>query len=271
MPHRRRALAGHWLTLLLVFLLVSVGELWAPSHAYAAPQPIATAFLAVDGYLVTGPFLAFYQSHGGAEAFGGPHTDALVEADGLTVQYFAFACFEWRGDHVALRHLGRSAAAGQPTTAAFAWLPPERPVADGRSYHAASGHTVGGAIGWYWQTHGAAPILGLPISEEIREEDTDQVVQYFERAVLTYNPGAAGTPDEVRRTPLGARAAPAAPPSPAPRLLATATLPVRGGSPEAQNIASAAAHLHGLVVTDGARLSFLGIVGPVTVANGYAI
>ncbi len=266
-----RATARHW-SLLLVLLVGGVGGVggrWEPSHAAAAPQPVAPAFLAVDGYLVTGPFLAFYQTHGGADAFGGPRTDALVEADGLTVQYFAFACFEWRGDHVALRHLGRRAAVGHPNATAFTWQPPEAPVAAGRTYRADSGHTLGGAIGWYWQTHGAAPILGLPISEELREEDTGQVVQYFERAVLTYDPTAAGTLDEVRRTPLGTRAAPAAPPAPAPRLLATATLPVRGGSPEAQNIAAAAAHLHGLVIPDGARLSFLGTVGPVTAANGY--
>ncbi len=252
----------------LVLLLMSSG---AEVSGVAAAPP-APAFLATNGYLVTGPFLAFYEANGGAATFGEPHTDAFSEADGLTVQYFAFACLEWRGDHMELRHLGRMAAQDQPNAAAFAWLAPDMPVAAGRTYLPAAGHTIGGALGWYWQTHGATAILGLPLSEEIAAGPDDRsgaILQYFERAVLRYDPAAAGTPDEVRREPLGSRFAPERPTTPAPRLLAEASLPARAGSPEAHNLAVAAAHLHGIVVTDGAPLSFLGRVGPVTAEHDY--
>lgn len=55
-----------------------------------------------------------------------------------------------------------------------------------------TGKTVGGRFLQYWNTHGALPQQGYPISNEMHEiSDTDgksYLVQYFERAVFEYHP-----------------------------------------------------------------------------------
>jgi hypothetical protein len=64
-----------------------------------------------DGYPVCLAFLEFYKTHGGPSQFGNP-ISPFESSDGLIVQYFEGARFEWRADRppeqrVAITELGR--------------------------------------------------------------------------------------------------------------------------------------------------------------------
>jgi hypothetical protein len=255
-----------WIVLLWC---VTLSLVWVPSEAQAsARQPL---FLHRNGYLISGPFLEFYERHGGAQSFGEPRTDAFAEPGGLTVQYFDYARFEWH-DQVILSDLGRRAAAGHTNTAAFAWVDSGPAVAEGRTYFAEAGHSVGGAFGWFWQTRGGLALLGYPISEEFEErlpDGTGVLTQYFERAVLTYHPERVGTGDEVRRVQLGRQFAPERPTTPPPAVLGEARLPFQPGSGDGHNIAVAMGRLERRALAPGETLSFLAAAGPITRRRGY--
>lgn len=254
---------------IILLWCVTLSLVWVPSEAQASAEPLL--FRHRNGYLISGPFLEFYEHHGGAESFGEPRTDAFAEPGGLTVQYFDYARFEWH-DQVILSDLGRRAAAGHTNTVAFTWVASGPPVAEGRTYFAEAGHTVGGAFGWFWQTRGGLALLGYPISEEFEErlpDGTGVLTQYFERAVLTYHPERVGTGDEVRRVQLGMQFAPQRPTTPPPAVLGEARLPFRPGSGDGHNIAIAMGRLEGQALAPGEALSFLAAAGPITTGSGY--
>jgi len=72
----------------------------------------------------------------------------------------------------------------------------------GQRYFAQTAHFLRGAFYDYWQTHGATPVLGLPITEPIVEDGL--AVQYLERARLEYHTELAGQPrNKVLLTRLG--------------------------------------------------------------------
>jgi len=68
-----------------------------------------------------------------------------------------------------------------------------------------TGKTVRGPLLAYWDTHGGLLRFGYPISEPLTEaptpSDPPQIVQYFQRAVLTWQPTPAG--GSVTSLPLG--------------------------------------------------------------------
>ncbi len=95
----------------------------------SAFQPVATApagarFFAETGHSLGGPFLQFWQQHGGLATFGYPLSEEFAERnaqDGqtYTVQYFERARFELHpelpaGNQVVLGHLGRQYLASYP-------------------------------------------------------------------------------------------------------------------------------------------------------------
>lgn len=273
MPARLRPL------LALFSLATLVVALFAPAQAVeAAPAHAQLPVLDVAGHFVTGPFRSFVEAHGGIDAFGPPLTDELRDSElGLPVQYFAFARLELHGELIQLTRLGSLHAASRSHEAAFQWQS-EAPQPEGRVYVPESGHTLGGAFAWYHRSHGGVALLGYPISEELHETGPNGepiLMQYFERALLSYTPGADGTAGEVKQFPLGAwlaemvvapeLRAPARPLAP----LASATLRYKPGTGSATNIELAAARLDGAVVAPGAALSFLASIGEVSAATGY--
>jgi hypothetical protein len=279
-------LASTWRRVLLAICLAALATLLVapdavtagPAADGGAPPPALPGHVA--GYRVATPFLRWLETHGGADRVGAPISHPLVEDD-ITTQYFRFGRLELAaGERVELTALGRLVAGELLQTAPFAWVGAEAPEARDpeRVYLAEAGHTLGGAFRWYWQANGAVPLLGYPISEEFFAPDAAGVtrrVQYFERAVLIYEPQAA--PDAaVQRLPLGAwyadqRAIPAAAriPSAPPALLAMATLPFNPASGDGQNIALAAARLNGATIEAGKVLSFLTAIGGISEKNGY--
>jgi hypothetical protein len=80
-----------------------------------------------------------------------------------------------------------------------------------------TGYCVRDAFLAYWQTHGALPINGYPISgefTEILEDGQPYTVQYFERVRMEYHPENA-PPNDVLLGQFGRRLRPADPPVPA--------------------------------------------------------
>src|SRR5207253_2628041 len=80
----------------------------------------------------------------------------------------------------------RSAATGTPIPAPYA-------VNAGRfRYFSQTAHFLRGIFLTYWETHGATPILGLPLTEALNEGGL--AVQYLERARLEWHPEISSNP-----------------------------------------------------------------------------
>ncbi|CAA9250193.1 MAG: N-acetylmuramoyl-L-alanine amidase [uncultured Chloroflexi bacterium] len=77
---------------------------------------------------------------------------------------------------------------------------PALPAAAGAAYFPETGHNVSAAFRRFFEANGGIRLFGYPRTEELVEDG--RTVQYFQRARLEWWPEAAGTPDEVRLTPL---------------------------------------------------------------------
>jgi hypothetical protein len=273
--------------LLCALLLLLSPFAAVPRPAAAAPfaqtsQGGQFAFFPETGHNVGMEIKRFFDAHGGVAAFGLPLTELIVGADGLQVQYFERARFEYHpaaraGSRVALSRVGALVTAGRGDPA-FQWLAASPDPA--RTFFPESGHTIGGAFGWHWQTRGGLAVFGYPISEELREWDpasnSELLVQYFERARFEYHPERAGSPDEVLFSPLGrtliqqdpvalAATAPARP----VELLGQATTGFSSSSYErVTNISRATELLDTIIVPAGAEHSFVNS-GDFSEANGF--
>ena len=188
-----------------------------PSAVPTAPVPPPTnpepdvRYFPETGHTVRGPFLQYWQQHGGLAQFGYPKTEVFFVA-GRAVQYFERARFEYwpefRGTpwEVQLGFLGRYALQGR----VFPRQPapdPNLPPDPNRRYFPETGQYVQGPFLKYWDAHGGLAIFGLPISGEIQEinpvDGKVYTVQYFERARLEYHPEFAGTENEIELGLLG--------------------------------------------------------------------
>jgi hypothetical protein len=246
---------------LLAIALVAFGAFIAPDQAARASVQNPVRSIAETSHNLTGRAKAFYERNGGEAIFGLPLTELIADGD-LQVQYF-----ELHAEGITLSLIGRTLTEGR-ADAAFQWQA-AAPSAE-RTFYAQSGHTLGGAFGWFWQTHGGMPIFGYPISEELTERDV--WVQYFERVRLEYHPDRPGA--EVQISALGrdyaqlrgissTLLAPAPPITP----LGAATIAIPMGA--ARNVGLAARRLDGLEVAPGAEVSFLSLVGEVSPKTGY--
>ncbi|MFQ3662569.1 MAG: VanW family protein [Chloroflexaceae bacterium] len=243
-----------------------------------APRLPALPVLQAGDHLVEEPFRSFILARGGLEWSGLPLSAAFYDPETHAyVQYFTYVRLERRGDAVELARLGSLYAAGRQDEAPFRPLAPDAPPGAGRVLIVATGHTLGGAFAWYHLRYGGVPLLGYPISEEFYEAQPDGsvlLVQYFERARLSYHPEHAGSNDEVRRAPLGAwlaaSAAPATAITPQPlKALASASMRYRAGSTSGANIELAATRLNGAILAPGAEFSFLRALGGISTATGF--
>ena len=86
------------------YVVVGAGG-WTPGPVAAAPEPPRTLTFAEVPDGIGGGFLDFWESNGGLPIFGFPLTPEIQE-DGMTVQYFERAVFEWHDGKVLLRRLG---------------------------------------------------------------------------------------------------------------------------------------------------------------------
>ena len=165
-----------------------------PADSRPAPTPasLLVTYFPEVGHTLTGPFRAYWQSHGGLAQFGFPLTEEFSEqnpTDGqnYTVQYFERERFEYHPElvgtpyEVELGLLGVQQTAGRQFDESAAFASDSR-----RTYFGQTRHSLGGSFKRYWETQGGLPIYGYPISEEIQEGGL--TVQYFERARFEYHP-----------------------------------------------------------------------------------
>ena len=134
--------------------------------------------------------------------FGYPRTEELIE-DGLTVQYFQRARFEYHPQHagtpyeVQLTLLGNMIRSDEPEAEKIQPLPPT----EQQEYFPQTGHSVHFAFLKYFRENGGIYIFGYPISQEVLEDG--RIVQYFQRSRFEYHPQHAGTRYEVQLGLLG--------------------------------------------------------------------
>ncbi len=150
---------------------------------------------------VQGAMRRHYERLGGAAVLGAPLTGELQE-DGLVVQYFENARLEWWPE----RGQARLSPLGRLLYPHWRFFGTEEAVAQtsAQRHFPETGHTVRHAFLQFFLAHGGARTFGLPISGELPADDQwRHPVQYFERAVLRYDPGRAGTPGAVVLAPLG--------------------------------------------------------------------
>lgn len=141
-------------------------------------------------------FLSYWQKFGGLTSYGLPLTEEFVE-NGVTVQYFERARFEWHSGvdparyDVQLGLLGDEQTAGRQGTGAFA--PASIESSADCVYFAATKHNLCSNFKEFWDAFGGLDIYGMPISEPFQEVNPDTgetyTVQYFERARMELHPG----------------------------------------------------------------------------------
>jgi hypothetical protein len=179
---------------LLACTLAAAASTLLPPTATAS----ASRLFPQTGHTVQGAFLDYWDQHGGVAQFGYPlieEVSAISPLDGRSymVQYFERAEFEAHPENqppydILLSQLGRFRYQARYPTGALNQHPnPDAPLT-----YSATGHTIGGAVRRYWESHGGLATLGYPLSDEFQESsDLDgrsYIVQYFERAVLEYHP-----------------------------------------------------------------------------------
>ncbi len=156
------------------------------------------------GKCVRGPFLAYWQAHGGLAINGYPLSDERIEIldDGkpYIVQYFERVRMEYHPENksphdVLLGQFGRIvyvSRTGRGTD-------PPAPSVPGARYFPQTGHNLAGSFRRFWEANGGEAQFGFPLGEERREvleDGNEYTVQYFERARFEYHPGE--TPVDVQ-------------------------------------------------------------------------
>lgn len=176
-----------------------------PPSAAAAPSEV---YFPVTGHHVGEPFLSAWRARGGIPIIGYPLSEP-IERDGMTVQYFERARFEWHPEsagsiwEVQGTLLGRWIADGK-TDPAFAPIPEGQtpPTNADNWFFPETRHNLSHGFKDYWEANGGLAGFGYPISEELTEDG--RTVQYFERARFEWRPENAGTPYVVLLGRLGA-------------------------------------------------------------------
>jgi len=201
----------------ILLLLAMLLPLHGLGYATASPsfqQTGDSRHFPETGQTVKGPFLKYWQEHGGLSQQGYPISAEMQErsdTDGktYTVQYFERAVFELHPENkpphdVLLSLLGVFLYQQKYPSGA----PNQQPnTSPGSVLFRKTGKRLGGIFLDYWKKNGALPQQGFPISDEFMEKsDLDGKtyrVQYFERAVFEHHPEHAGTPYEVLLSHLG--------------------------------------------------------------------
>ena len=181
-----------------------------PAQAVAAKAG-CTYFAATQHNLCAG-FEAYWNKFGGLEIFGMPITEEFQE-NGLTVQYFERARFEWHPGawpshfDVELGLVGDEVTAGRQAETPF--MPTSASGSSDCTFYAATGHNLCAGFQAYWNMYGGLAVYGYPISEEFQEKNLDTgqtyTVQYFQRGRFEWHPGENPSHFDVELGRLGAQ------------------------------------------------------------------
>lgn len=157
------------------------------------PLPANRVYFTQTGHYLADGFLAYWQHFGGLATFGYPISEEFQQ-NGITVQYFERARFEWHPGSNPARYdvelglLGDQAAQAQGLLTTQPFRPVEAASDANCTFDAVTEHRLCFGFRAYWQANGGLAIFGHPISEEFRDPATGLTVQYFERAVFEYHP-----------------------------------------------------------------------------------
>ncbi|MEO8288348.1 MAG: hypothetical protein ABI670_18140 [Chloroflexota bacterium] len=146
-------------------------------------QPIdseAFTFFPQTNHNLGHAFRDYWQANGGVGQFGFPLTEEFNE-NGIAMQYFERARFEYRDGQVILARLGAELIAGT-----FYRPIPFFPSVDDDVYFGATGHSISGPFLNFWRANGREPLLGLPLSQSFKEDGSEY--QWFERSRLEWHP-----------------------------------------------------------------------------------
>ena len=211
----------------LIFVLT--GAALFPAHSAAA----GPRYFAETGHNSPEIFANYWDTHGGARTFGLPITEAYSQ-NGLTIQWFERARFE---RHLANKDTPFEVQLGQLGRELRNPDAPSVPLNGQQNtrYFMETGHNVAFFLS-YWSRNGGLLRFGLPLTEEVREQNAADnktyVVQYFERAWLEYHPESKGTDLEVQLGLIGVEQYNA--------IKATNPVAAAAGTPVAQPIAASA-------------------------------
>jgi hypothetical protein len=192
------------------------GQVMAEGPCALLDNPIASpqeevgpdrVYFPQTGHHLGDEFLNHWRDNGDLHVFGYPLTGEFDE-DGLTVQYFERAVFEYHADHtpawrVLLRRLGADQTRDRRDETPF--QPVEAADDNYTRFFPQTGHRLSHGFKDYWENNGGLRIFGYPLSEEFTEDD--RTVQYFERARFEWHPEHRGTPYEILLGHLGRQAA----------------------------------------------------------------
>ncbi len=171
----------------LVFVLALLASSVDLNRVSADNAPSTCAYVVETGHNIHGVFLSYYNIHNGPENFGPPITEAFLE-NGLVVQYFQRARFEFRPDfpepyRVQLGLLGLQYGITDPPVQSSVIPRADDP---NYAYFPATGLWVPYAVKKFFDAHGGWELFGYPVSN-IRYE-TKYFTQYFQRARLEWYP-----------------------------------------------------------------------------------
>lgn len=160
-----------------------------PSRAGQAQQENQAQYFPETGHYVREPFLSFFETKGGVQAWGPPITEA-IEEKGHLVQYFRRARMECLTQtqgpcEVELSPLGELLGHRTPRMAPV----PQSLIEDGLCrYFALTGHNVCFSFLAFYLDRGGSDVFGAPISE-LRVEP-GMITQYFQRARIEWHTAA---------------------------------------------------------------------------------
>jgi hypothetical protein len=171
-----------------IVALCVVTALGLVAHVCVEAQDGSARYFEETGLNVSGPFLQFFDAHGGAGLFGYPLTRAYEE-EGRWVQVFQRAKMELHEEgpgnsYVTLAPLGEALWERE------APIPPSEipaPGHMGKQYFAETGHTVCFSFLDFHRSHGGVDIFGYPITEWFVEPN-GRIVQYFQHVKMEWHP-----------------------------------------------------------------------------------
>ncbi len=173
-------------SLIIVLLLGAGGTATLSVRA----QGNAPRYFPETGHTISGKFRTFYESTPNALLlFGYPITEAFSNQQGIEMQYFQRARFEYdpaaSSGQVRLTPLGRLVYEQQSRH-----IPANTPPNPTACQHFAdTGQELCYGFLAFWKAHQGAAYLGSPIAP--LEKDGDRLVQYLEYARLEWHPEAA--------------------------------------------------------------------------------
>src|SRR5215213_625566 len=187
---------------LIALLILSMSAILSVLATTQGATAAESQFFPQTGHTVSGPFLAYWQAHGGLAIFGYPIGEAQTERDtfrsrNALIQWFERARFELHPQRagtpyeVELSLLGSQVTydrLSEPAFQPFAAFPNTTQA----TFFPPTGHGVSAGFKQFWETHGGLPVFGYPLSEEFSEQNPSDgqrySVQYFERARFEYHP-----------------------------------------------------------------------------------